>query len=427
MNLQEYIQQKYGNKSNWFIDEWASVSNQQNIKKVIDNKKYLEGEHEILKSVPFVHNGKVIEPRKIVINLANQLISWQTAFLLKNNIQMVGNERVADHLNEINKRAKYNLINNDILKMLLSYGLCGEYVFMDQGRIKSKVLDPSTFVPIYNRHRELIAVVEYHKFEDVTYYTVYDSEKVQEWSDRSGKVTLDAQYASLTGLPIIWGNVNGRSNLDDWKNILDTMESILSKYTDSLFTFLNPIPVSVGQELKGEMDKRQVAQGINLDDGADFKLVQAKLDSESFNSLYKTLNQTLLDVSATPSVAMGKAEINNVSETTVKLMFSLAEVRGFENETMMRRSLYERLERVRTLLQYQSFSMSDEEFYSLEFVFNYNIPMNDKEIIENLKTLREMSGLSTESMLEMNPYVEDMQMEKERLIQEGIIDSSKVD
>lgn len=175
------------------------------------------------------------------------------------------------------------------------------------------------------------------------------------------------------------------------------------------------------------MDKNIVGQGLTLDDGADFKLVQARLDNQSFNSLYKTLNQTLLDVSATPAVAMGRAEINNVSETSIKLMFSLAEVRGHENEIAMKHGLYQRNDKIATLMGYRGVTMTDDEFYSLEFVFSYNIPMNDKEVIDNLKVLREINGLSIESMLEKNPYVEDMQMEKERMVQEGIVDNVTVD
>lgn len=433
MRLEKYITDKHKNKPSWFIDEVQTVSNSQRINKIIQDKKYLDGEHSILDSKPFYHNGQLVEPRTVVVNLANQLISWQTAFLLKNSVQMVGNEKVADRFNEVHNRAKYNIVNNNILKMLLSYGSCGEYIYMENGRIKSKVLDPSTITPIYDRHKELLCVIEHYTFDSVNYYTVYEEDRVQEWSDKNGRVTLDTQYASLTGLPIIYttnsemGAMEGRSNLDDWKNILDTMESILSKYTDSLFTFLNPIPISIGQELKGGLDRQVVGQGLNMDDGADFKYAQAKLDSQSFTSLYNQLNQTLLDVSATPSVAMGRAEISNVSETTIKMMFSLSEIRAYENEMTMKRGMYERLEKIRTLLEYQDFKVNEDEFFSLDFVFSYNIPMNDKEIIDNLKTLREMNAISTESMLEKNPYVEDMSMEKERMIQEGMVDSVQVD
>lgn len=426
MNLNEYVKTKYSNKSGWFLEEIASTSNQMRINEVKANKDYLDGNHAILKRPPFHYNGRLIEPRKIVINLARQLINWQTAFLLRNDVQVVGEQRVADMLNEVSKRAKFDLKNTEILKKLLCYGQCAEYVYMDNGRITSKIIDPSQYTPVYNRHNDLIGLIEHYSWNGENYFVLYDEEKVQEYvSDSKGKLRLTAQYASLTGLPVIYstndliGNSEGRSDLQDWRGLLDNMEDLISKYTDSFYTFMNPIPVIVGQELKGEMNKEVVGNAIKLDDGADFKYASNKMDSNTFNTLYKTLNQTLLDVSATPSVALGKSEISNVSEQTIKLMFSLAEVKADQNEKHMKHGMYKRYERIRTLLEYRGFTMTDEEFYSIDFVFTYNIPMNQGEIIENMRKLREIGGISVESMLENNPYVKDVQMEKERLAIEG--------
>lgn len=433
MNLNEYVNTTYGNKSGWFLEEIASVPNQQRISDVKANKDYLDGNHAILKRPPFMYNGQVIEPRKIVINLARQLISWQTAFLLRNDVQVVGQQRVADEFNEVSKRAKFNLKNTEILKKLLCFGQCAEYVYMDKGRITSKIIDPSQYTPVYNRHNELIGLIEHYSWNGNDYFVVYDEEKVQEYESVKGKLRLTAQYASLTGLPVIYssndliGNSEGRSDLEDWKGLLDNIEDLISKYTDSFYTFMSPIPVIIGQELKGDMRKEVVGQGIKLDDGADFKYASNKMDSNTFNSLYKTLYQTLLDVSATPSVALGKSEISNVSEQTIKLMFSLAEVKADQNEKHMKHGLNKRYEKIRTLLEYRGFTMTDEEFYSIDFVFTYNIPMNQGEIISNMQKLREMSGISLDTLLENNPYVQDVQMEKERLLEEGMLGNNKVD
>ena len=124
MNLNEFVKTKYGSKSGWFMEEIATYPNQERIQNVIANKEYLDGQHDILKRPNFTYNGQVIEPRKIVINLAKQLISWQTAFLLKNNVRVVGTEFVSDKFNEVNKRAKYDLLNAEILKKLLCRTMC---------------------------------------------------------------------------------------------------------------------------------------------------------------------------------------------------------------------------------------------------------------------------------------------------------------
>jgi len=426
MNLTEYVKVKYKNDTQWFVEEVASFPNQSRIQSVIANKDYLAGHHDILKRPNYKYNGQVVEPRRIVLNLAKQILNFQNAYLLKNGVTITGQEDIAKKFNEVSKTGKYFLHNQKVLDRMLKFGECAEYVYMEKGKIKSKVIDPSEYTPVFNRHNQLISLIEHYVFDGIQYYTVYDEEKVQEWSNEGGRMVLITQHASLTGLPVLYvldgeyGNTDARSDLDNWKTILDQMEDIVSRYTDNFYKFMQPIPVMVGQQLKSSLDKEIVGQGINLDDGADFKMVSPKTDSASFKILFNTLQQSLLDISSTPAVSMGKSDISNLSEVSIKLLFSLADVAAGINETFLKRGLFDRYEKIRTLLEYQGFTMTNESFYSIDFVFEYNLPANQKEIIDNLKTLREIGGYSVESLIEKNPYVKDASMELDRLAKEGV-------
>ena len=68
---------------------------------------------------------------------------------------------------------------------------------------------------------------------------------------------------------------------------------------------------------------------------------------------------------------------------------------------------------------YRGIKFSDEEFESLDMVFQYATPSNDKEIIENLKELREMGAISLESILGHSPYTTDVQMELGKIKGDG--------
>ncbi|MED4415894.1 phage portal protein [Schinkia azotoformans] len=162
---------------------------------------------------------------------------------------------------------------------------------------------------------------------------------------------------------------------------------------------------------------------MTLDDGSDFKLVSNGLDYQSFETIYKTLLQSLLDISSTPAVSMNKTDISNLSEVSIKLLFSLANIKAGFNEQYIREGLEQRFDKIRRLLEYRGIVFSDDDYESLGIVFQYAMPSNDKEIIENLKTLRDMQGISIESVLSHSPYTSDVNMEMERLKDEG----SKVD
>ncbi|WP_054751302.1 phage portal protein [Piscibacillus salipiscarius] len=231
-------------------------------------------------------------------------------------------------------------------------------------------------------------------------------------------------------LPIIYHNenelneVDGRSELDDWISILDNLESLLSKYAEATEKFLDPIFLNIGQQLKGEsLPADLVGKGINLDDGSDAKYLQAKLDSKSFESLHKVLLQSLLDISQTPAVSMNKTDISNLSEVSIKLLFQLANIKASMNEQFMREGIEERHDKVKSLLALQGVKVNDDKYDTLDMVFQYAMPQNDSEIIEQLEKLRDMGAISLESLLGRSPMTNDVQEEMKRLHNE-VVDNS---
>ncbi|KKI91857.1 phage portal protein [Bacillus sp. SA1-12] len=415
------------NRSEWFLDEISMVSQQQRVNKIMDLKEYLNGFHAILHRPTEMYGGKEFKPRKIVLQYAKTLLNFQTAYLLQNPITLTGKENVVKEYQRVNKKGKYDRLNMSILDKVNKYGICTEYIYMDKGVIKSKSIDPSASYPIYDNENNLIAFIEAYMQDAVSYYTVFTDEVVYSYNNLGGKLRLVGQNPNLSGLPIVYHNQNemsateGRSELEDWISILDSMEDLISKYTDSFYKHHNPIPVAIGQQLKGDgISTNVVGMGIQLDDGSDFKMVCNQLDYQSFNTIYKTLVQSLLDISQTPSVSMNKTDISNLSEVSIKLLFQLANIKAGMNEQFMRDGLEQRFDKIRTLLAYKGVTFSDDDYDSLDIVFQYAMPSNDKEIIENIKVLREMGGLSLESVLSHSPYTSDIQMELQRLSEENI-------
>ncbi|MEZ2737805.1 phage portal protein, partial [Aneurinibacillus aneurinilyticus] len=152
---------------------------------------------------------------------------------------------------------------------------------------------------------------------------------------------------------------------------------------------------------------------------ADFKFEQNQFDYKAFEALYKTLMQALLDVSCTPAISMNRSDVSNLSEVSIRLLFSLAEMKANLNECYMREGIEERHEQIRKMLEYQGITFGDDEFDSLDIVFVYNRPQNEKEIIDNIKTLNDMGAISLQSILEKVPYFNDVMKEMERIKQDS--------
>ncbi|NNV01650.1 phage portal protein [Brevibacillus sp. MCWH] len=423
MSIEQYIKDKYADVSDWFVQECNSYANQKRIMEVLDTKEYLDGKHRIIQRGNEVWNGNIYETRKIVLNYAKTLISFHANYLLTKGITITGDERAVKEFKRVHIKGKYDRINYDILNKVLKYGMAAEYVFLDIDKtIKSTIIDPADSYPVIDDENNYVAFIQHYSIDNVDYYTVYYPDTVQKYNNKGGQLRLIGKYSNLSGLPIIYLNSSetdentGRSDVSEYISILDGMEDLLSKFSDSFYKHHNPIPVTIGQEIKGSgINPNLVGQGLQLDDGADFKMVTTELDTNSFQTVWKTLLQALLDVSQTPAVSMNKTDISNLSEVSVKLLFSLANIKASQNERIMREGIEKRFEQIRKLLAYQGITLRDDEFDSLSIVFTYATPQNAKETIDNLKTLNDMGAISLQSILEHSPYTTDVVQEMERL------------
>ncbi|MBE2930587.1 phage portal protein [Anoxybacillus flavithermus] len=424
MNLQQYIKEYHEGRSDWFIEEVQSVSNQQRVMNVLNLKDYLNGQHRILQKPNEKFGGKEYVPRKIVLNHALTLLNFQVSFLLQNPITITGKERIVKEYQKVNKQGKYDRLNYRILDKMLKYGQVFEYVYLDQNTIKSKLIDASEGYPIYNHDNEMIAFVQAYMVDGVDYYVVYTVDVVETYDNKGGQLRLTGRYANLSGLPIVYKTINevneneGKSELENWISILDNLEDLISKATDAYYRYITGIPVVTGQQLKGEGLPDVIGAGLNLDDGATFEFVSNKFDSNAFDTLYETLLNALYTVAQIPSIAVGRTDISNVSTEAVRILYQMALMKAGQNEQYIREGIEQRFEKIRRLLEYQGVTFTDDEFDSLGLVFSYQLPSNDKEVIENMKSLREVGGLSLVTMIEQNPYVYDVQQELMRLKEE---------
>lgn len=440
MNLKEYINAFYDGKDTWFVEETSHYANQQKVMDIVSIKEYLSGQHAILNKSVEYWNGKEFHPRTIVLNYAKTILNFSTSYLLKNPVTISGDEASVPIVKDIYKKGHYNKIDWDILDRVCKYGSVAEYVYLDKnGNVQSKLINPEDSFPIYDDSNEYIGFVEYYtSVNNVSYWNIFDEDTVQKWDDLGGELNFRGEFSNPSGLPIIYKNkneldeTNGRSDLEDYVNIIDNLEDLISKYTDSIYKFINPIPVVVGQKLgigksgEGAVPSTLVGTGLNLDDGGSFGFANGQLDYQSFESVWKILYNSLLQVSSVPAVSMGVQDVSNLSEVSIKLLFSLADLRAGMNEMYMREGLEQRFKAIEVLLRAKGMVIDADD---LDVVFEYARPMNQTDIINDLQTLRDMGAISLQSTLEQCPMIYDVASELEKIKVEVVVktDKSNVD
>lgn len=122
--------------------------------------------------------------------------------MLGNPITFTGNEDVVKEFLKVNKKGKYDRLNQKILDKVLKYGSVAEYVYMDGKVIKSKLIDSSEGYPVHDHENNLIAFIEAYANDGIEYYTVFTDKYVEKYNNEGGTLRLIDRKVSLSGLPI---------------------------------------------------------------------------------------------------------------------------------------------------------------------------------------------------------------------------------
>lgn len=430
IRLQQYIKNNYdGNYSTWFQEECKRTYHTNRIENMLDIKEYLSGTHAILNRPDETWNGKILKVRKIILQYAKVILAFETSFLLSNPVTLTSEDKeTLTAFKNVYTKNKYNMTDFKLLDKMCKYGQVYEYLYIDAGQIKSKIILPEDSYPVYDNTGAIIAFIEFYVVDGTSYYIIYENDVVRSYNDNGGNgLKQTDECVNLSGLPVVYKTMNeedetqGRSSLEDIISVLDSMEDLISKYTDSFYKYLNPLPVITGTKLnigangEGSISPNVVGNTLQLDDNSTFDLVTGKMDHQSLKELYSILKQSLLDCSMTPGISMNSQSISNLSEVSIKMLFYMAEVKGIMNSMALKEGFIDRWDKIKKLLSLLNINVSGE----IDCTFEMSIPENEKEIIENLKALREINSISLETLLSRSPYIYDVQTELTRLQAEG--------
>ncbi len=308
---------------------------------------------------------------------------------------------------------------------LYKYGNAFEYLFLENGVIKSKVISNEDAFPVYDDSTyNYISFIEHWTDSETStaHYIVYYPERVEVYQNEN----MVKSYANLSGLPICYSMLDksaypqfGDSMLLDLIPIVDEIETLLSKLDDSVdMLSMNPIGVSSGQRLTDKIPRDIVGATLNLEDGGSFSYCTGLLDSASIKILLDHLFQQLYAVAGIPASVIGQSNLANISEISLKLLFSSTSNICKKTIQSLREGFYKRFDYIRKLLEIQGVKFSDDEFDSLDMTFIENRPTDTSALLKDLETQRSMGALSLQSVIDISPYTNNVALEMQRISQE---------
>ena len=433
MTIQEYIDKQYDGSATWFMEEVNQKNHVARIAGVVANMDYLAGRHKVLSREDCYYKGKVLKTRKTILNYAKTVLRFHDTFLLGKKVSLSSKDNeTVNTFNDIYRLGQYETVDYQILDRVNKFGDSYEFVYIDNGVIKSKVLDSACSYPVYDELGEYLAFIETWTdvFSSITYWNVYYPTYVEHWSNEGADEHLVSTTMAI-GLPIHYHNFNdedynfGVSMLTDIKPIMDELEDIMSKMGDAIYVnSLNPMNVAIGQRIESSIPADAVGYVLNLDAG-DYKVVSASMDYNTIKLYLDNLKQMLNDISCIPSVLGSSTNIANVSSVAMQILYAMAQVNADETKKWLNIGFRERFERFKKILSMQGISVESD----VDVIYNVSMPVATTEMIANLKALQEMGAISKETIMEKSDIVSDVEVEKKRLSGENVSQdvSQKVD
>lgn len=424
MTIQEYIDKQYDGSATWFMEEVNQKNHVARIAGVVANMDYLAGRHKVLSREDCYYKGKVLRTRKTILNYAKTVLRFHDTFLLGKKVSLSSKDNeTVNTFNDIYRLGQYETVDYQILDRVNKFGDAYEVVYIDNGVIKSKVLDSACSYPVYDELGEYLAFIEHWTdvFTSITYWNVYYPTYVEHWSNEGADEHLVSTTMSI-GLPIHYHNFSdedynyGVSMLTDIKPIMDELEDVMSKMGDAIYVnSLNPMNVAIGQRIESSIPSDACGYVLNLDAG-DYKVVSASMDYNTIKLYLDNLKQMLNDISCIPSVLGSSTNIANVSSVAMQILYAMAQVNADETKKWLNIGFRERFERFKKILSMQGISVESD----VDVIYNVSMPVATTEMIENLKALQEMGAISKETIMEKSDIVSDVEVEKKRLSGENV-------
>jgi SPP1 family phage portal protein len=307
----------------------------------------------------------------------------------------------------------------------------------EEGNFDYIIIPAEQVIPIYDnsKRKNLDAAIRYYTLDDgeVTKIELWDHEQVTYYEMiGNGEIYLDVSE-DVNPAPHFFYGENGYgwnkvpfiefknneecvSDLVFYKAYVDMYDKIMSDEGNTLEdmqSFIYVLKGYEGTDLKQFITDLKRYKVISMSDeqGAGVDTINSEVPVEATNSYLDRLIQNIYAFGQGVNTNTDKFG-NNPTGVALKFLYSLLDMKSNVSERKFAKAL-EKF--VWFVCEYLSISgQGDFDYKDITFTFNKSMIMNETELLDNLMK----SSASTETKLEHDPFVSDVEQEKDRLQKE---------
>lgn len=431
------------------LNEINAFYGSERFKLMLDGEKYYCGKHDILsrKRTAIGEKGELVTVdnlpnNRIVDNQYKKMVDQKNNYLLGQPISVKCDNNVYSELlkNLFNKRFQRTLkmVGEDALNC----GIGWMFVcYDDSGGLCFKRVKPFELIPewhdaehtqldaairVYsviqynNNVQEIVQKVEIYAQKGVSYFLLENGQLIPDAPYFQNYITVDGKGYNWTKIPLIPFKYNAKEIplIRNVKTLQDGLNAVESDFQNNMEEDTrNTILVlkNYDGENLGKFRRNLAAYGavkVSTVDGADGGVDALKIDinSENYKTILEIFKKAIIEN------AMGyDAKDDRLSGTPNQMnilsMYSDIDLDANGMETEFQAAFEELLFFINAHLA--NIGAGDFENENVEIIFNRDILISESEVIENCR--KSVGLLSDETIIAQHPWVDDPQMELERV------------
>lgn len=405
-------------------------------------KQFKLEEHEVMKQdkrrdkTVTTDEGTRIEPViRLPLPLQRQIVNQSAAFLCGNPIELQAEPEadVEKNLLAVLKKTwednKLDYKSKGIAKRVMSECECAELWYTEpvdplywegtpnQGkafRLRVRILAPSLgddLFPVFNLSGDMVAFARGYKLtiagKKEEHFDVYTEKSIYKYAKNDGGwQALPAEGNIVGKIPVIYYS----QPLPEWAEVqplISRLEESLSDHGDTNKYFGFPMMVATG-EVQGFAKKGDTGKFLQLADGATLTTISWDRSPESVALEQKNLRSFIMDLTSTSDISFEQMKgLGDLSGIALKMLFLAPHMKAADKEEMFGECVQRRINYLKEAHAKINVTLDKGKALSIRPKFEYFLPKNDKEAIENLTTAVTGGIMSAETGTAQNPLVED--------------------
>lgn len=391
-------------------------------------RKMYKGNHKILSKQP-TDTGKPCA--RVVVNYPYSLVHNMLGYMTGIPITYSSDLDIEPILDVLN----YNDVadeDSEFLRMALQYGIAYELNYIDlDGKQRFKILDSRECFPVYDNTLEqsLVACVRYWReklysdsitTDQYNYYAeVYGEHDIKTYKSTEGWSSfalIDEKPHYFNQVPVTVFNLNTENEaiFDKVMGLVEAYEELVSDEFDSFKAFADAYLVLKGMVAEDkDIDDMKQKRCLLLDEEGDAFFLTKSISDTQIENMLDNLDEKIYKISNSVDFSDEKF----LAQSGVAIRFKII---SFENnasaiESSMRKALQKRIELIASILNLTD-TTEEEIWRDITIVFTRNIPLDLLNLAQELNQFRGI--VSTETLLQQIPFVDDVEAELEKLNEE---------